>query len=68
VEVEDIVMRKLIEYCMQTARRLNFPLSIFVLLMEPFYYSYMIIFDKRVPCYVYVPYEGHFEYLEVWPE
>jgi hypothetical protein len=36
--------------------------------MEPFYYCYMILFDKRVPCYVYVPYEGHFEYLEVWPE
>lgn len=61
-------MRRVVEHFMSEFNRLSFPLSIFALLVTPFYFCYMIVFDRRVPCYVLVPWEGHLEFLEVWPE
>lgn len=61
-------MRRVVERFMDGFRGLPFPLSFLTLLVEPFYYCYMIVFDRREPCYVLTPWEGHFEFLEVWPE
>lgn len=61
-------MRRVVEHFMSEFNKLSFPLSILALLVTPLYLCYMILFDRREPCYVLTPWEGHYVYLEVWPE